>query len=244
MYKEIRRIYMVTIKDIAAQLGIAPSTVSKGLNGANDISEELRQQVLDTAIAMGYKTKKMKNKTAKSLCLFIENMEYELPEHFGYDIIIGFKQMALRENWSITIKPFNPYLQSKEKYDNYMLRHGYRGAFLVGFALQDDWMQQLEHTTIPTVLLDNYIPQNPKVNYVGTDSQEGIQLAVDHLKLLGHTKIAFLNGSPNSMITVNREMAFRSAMENANLPLEENLIQYGYYVSDCRSEERRVGKEC
>ena len=145
MYKEIRRIYMVTIKDIAAQLGIAPSTVSKGLNGANDISEELRQQVLDTAIAMGYKTKKMKNKTAKSLCLFIENMEYELPEHFGYDIIIGFKQMALRENWSITIKPFNPYLQSKEKYDNYMLRHGYRGAFLVGFALQDDWMQQLEH---------------------------------------------------------------------------------------------------
>ena len=41
---------MVTIKDIANQLGIAPSTVSKGLNNANDISPELRQLVLDTAI--------------------------------------------------------------------------------------------------------------------------------------------------------------------------------------------------
>ena len=34
-----------TIKDIADRLGIAVSTVSKGLNGANDISEDLRQLV-------------------------------------------------------------------------------------------------------------------------------------------------------------------------------------------------------
>ena len=41
---------MVTIKDIAERLGISISTVSKGLHGASDISEEMRQQVLDTAI--------------------------------------------------------------------------------------------------------------------------------------------------------------------------------------------------
>ena len=44
---------MVTIKDIANRLGISVSTVSKGINGASDISDELRQQVLDTAIDMG-----------------------------------------------------------------------------------------------------------------------------------------------------------------------------------------------
>ena len=65
---------MVTIKDIANQLGIAPSTVSKGLNNANDISPELRQLVLDTAIEMGYVTKRMKKETHKRLCIFIENM--------------------------------------------------------------------------------------------------------------------------------------------------------------------------
>ena len=37
---------MATIKDIAARLGVSISTVSKGLNGASDISEELRQTVL------------------------------------------------------------------------------------------------------------------------------------------------------------------------------------------------------
>ena len=41
---------MATIKDIANRLGVSVSTVSKGLNGASDISEELRQMVLDTAL--------------------------------------------------------------------------------------------------------------------------------------------------------------------------------------------------
>ncbi len=54
---------MVTIKDIADRLGIAPSTVSKGLNDANDISPELKKLVLDTSIEMGYVTKKMNPKT-------------------------------------------------------------------------------------------------------------------------------------------------------------------------------------
>ncbi len=68
---------MATIKDIATRLGVSVSTVSKGLNGASDISEELRQMVLDTAVEMGYATKKSKKKENRKLAVFIENMEYE-----------------------------------------------------------------------------------------------------------------------------------------------------------------------
>ena len=56
---------MATIKDIATRLGVSVSTVSKGLNGASDISEELRQMVLDTAVEMGYATK-TSNTTSKN----------------------------------------------------------------------------------------------------------------------------------------------------------------------------------
>lgn len=51
---------MATIKDIADHLGIAVSTVSKGLNNASDISDETRQMVLDTAIELGYTPKERK----------------------------------------------------------------------------------------------------------------------------------------------------------------------------------------
>ena len=93
---------MVTIKDIANRLGISVSTVSKGLNGASDISEDLRQMVLDTAVEMGYQSKKMKKDENKKLCLFIENMEYETANQFGYEIILGFRQAAFRNGWSVS----------------------------------------------------------------------------------------------------------------------------------------------
>ena len=66
---------MATIKDIADRLGISVSTVSKGLNGASDISESLRQTVLDTAVELGYTTKQMRGRVQRRLCIFVENME-------------------------------------------------------------------------------------------------------------------------------------------------------------------------
>ena len=92
---------MATIKDIANRLGVSVSTVSKGLNGASDISDELRQMVLDTAVEMGYSTKRSKKVENRKLCIFIENMNYETIDEFGYDIVLGFKQNAFRRKWDV-----------------------------------------------------------------------------------------------------------------------------------------------
>lgn len=223
---------MVTIKDIASRLGVSVSTVSKGLNGASDISEDLRQLVLDTAVEMGYRSKKFKKGEHKRLCLFVENMDYETPNQFGYDIVLGFRQSAFRDSWSVSVIPVTPAFQNSEKYDTYMLKNGYSGGFLVGFALHDEWMQQLKYTSIPTVLFDNYIPRNPYVCYVGTDNFEGIETAVDHLYQLGHKKIAFLNGSLYSMVTEQRYQAYLDAMTAHKLPVDDEMIAHGYYVAD------------
>lgn len=223
---------MATIKDIADRLGISKSTVSKGLNGANDISEELRQMVLDTAVEMGYSTKRSKKTDHRKLCLFIENMDYEEENSFGYDIVLGFKQNAFRHNWDVEIIPVNPTIQMEEKYDTYLLKNGFSGAFLLGFTLHDEWIKQLETTTMPTVLLDNFIPNNPNVCYIGTDSFEGIEMAVKYLSNLGHTKIAFLNGSLYSMVSDNRQEAFENTMNNLGLTIDKSLMARDYYVSD------------
>lgn len=151
---------MATIKDIANRLGVSVSTVSKGLNGASDISDELRQMVLDTAVEMGYSTKRSKKVENRKLCIFIENMNYETIDEFGYDIVLGFKQNAFRRKWDVDILPITPAFQEEEKYDTFLLKNGYCGAFLMGLALHDSWIKQLENTTMPTVLLDNFISGN------------------------------------------------------------------------------------
>lgn len=223
---------MATIKDIANRLGVSVSTVSKGLNGASDISDELRQMVLDTAVEMGYSTKRSKKVENLKLCIFIENMNYETIDEFGYDIVLGFKQNAFRRKWDVDILPITPAFQEEEKYDTFLLKNGYCGAFLMGLALHDSWIKQLENTTMPTVLLDNFISGNPNVCYLGTDSYEGITMAVNHLVNLGHKNIAFLNGSLYSLVSDQRQEAFESAMAAASLPVQKDLTAYGYYVSD------------
>lgn len=224
---------MATIKDIANRLGIAVSTVSKGLNGASDISDDMRQLVLDTAVEMGYASKKLKSKSTRKVCILIENMDYENIDQFGYEIIMGFKLSAARRHWEVCVIPSDLNMQTAEKFDTYMLKNGFSGAFLLGFSLHDDWVKQLNKTTVPTVLLDNYIPVNHHVGYVGTDSSEGISIAVDHLYSLGHRKIAFLNGSKNSMVSDERYQAFVQSMAEHGLTADEKLVEFGYYVPDC-----------
>ncbi len=227
---------MATIKDIANRLGISVSTVSKGLNGASDISESLRQAVLDTAVELGYTTKQMRGRSGRKLCIFVENMDFENPEQFGHDIILGFKQASREGNYDVTVLPVTPAMQSAEKYDTFMLKNGYVGAFMLGFALQDDWMPQFNATNIPTVLLDNYIRKNPAVSYIGTDSFEGIDEAVAHLNSKGHTRIALINGSPHSMISEQRRQAYIDSMTVRDLPFSEATMPYGYYVADAAKE--------
>ena len=222
---------MATIKDIAQRLGVSVSTVSKGLNGASDISEDLRQTVLDTAVEMGYATKRSKKVENRKLAVFIENMDYTTSNQFGYEILLGFRQNAFRHDWQVSVIPATKELQQEEKYDTYMLKNGFCGAFLVGFALQDEWMKQLETTTVPTVLFDNFIPRNPNIAYVGTDSYEGIDAAIDHLYMLGHKKIAFLNGSKHSMVSEQRQEAYLNSMNAHGLEIYDELMAYGYYVA-------------
>lgn len=221
---------MTTIKDIANKLGISVSAVSKGLNGANDISEELRQQVLDTAIEMGYTPKRIRKESHRKLCVLVKNMDYANPDDFAYDIVLGFKQHALRQKWDVDVITVTNQMQEDEKYDCFMLRNGYLGALHIGFSLDDKWMAQMSAATVPSVLFDNNVRNNSNVCYIGSDSYEGIGLAVDHLYKLGHRKIAFLNGEKQSMVASQRQEAYYHSLNEYGLTIDSNLTAYDHYL--------------
>lgn len=219
-------VVMATIKDIAAKLGVSISTVSKGLHGASDISEEMRQQVLDTAVMLGYVVKEKKSQDHHKVCIMVENMDYENINQFGYELITGFKLMAKEQQYQVDVIPMDVYTQMQQSYDTYMKQQSYSGAFFLGFEMTDTYMQQLKHTTIPTVLFDNYI-SNKHVAYIGTDNHIGTKSLVNYLYENGHKKIALLNGSKNSYVSNLRYEGFLAAMKDVGLEIDENLIGYG-----------------
>ncbi len=226
---------MTTINDIAAKLGVSKSTVSKGLNNATDISKEMRKKILETAVELGYSNKRLLSRE-KKLCILIENMDYNTPNQFGYDIISGFRQMAEPDGWTVETVPVDKDFQRGIPYGVFMIQNGYLGAFILGFSLIDPWMTEFKSARIPAVLYDNYIAGNPKIASVGCDSQEGFDQAVKHLVDLGHKKIGLISGPLESYVLKARYNAYINALSKYNLEINEEYIGLGYYVSDSTRE--------
>lgn len=219
---------MVTLNDIAATLGISKSTVSKGLNNASDVSEELRRKILQTATEMGYTGRR----GPKKLCILVENMGYTAPNQFGHDIIAGFLEMAQPEGWMVDVVPLTKEFQNTASYERFVSEGGWRGVFALGFSLIDPWMKEFPSTQIPTVLYDNYIKENPRVASVGCDSGGGLETAVRHLYRLGHRRIGLLSGPLDSYVMKERYSAYCSALEECGLSVDEELIGMGYFVAE------------
>ena len=226
---------MVTLSDVAHRLGISSSTVSKALNGAYDVSDELRSQILTTAVSMGYLSPRMRKKDSHKLAVLIENTEYTSPDSFGYDLVLGFQHMAMQNGWHSDVLPFSPSLQTLDPYDTFMKHRGYSGAFLIGFALHEEWMLGIDQIQTPAVLFDNYAQNNPHVSYVGTDNYEGIHKCVSLLVSSGHRRIAFLNGSANCFVSAQRAEAFRRSMAEFQLPVLPELTGSGYFIPETAS---------
>lgn len=223
---------MATIQEIADRLGISKGTVSKALNGASDISETLQKKIIETAVEMGYH-KLRRPGGLRKLCILIRHMEYQEPHHFGYDLILGFRQMAEPAGYTVDVVPVTDRFQDSVSYDAFMLRQDYLGAFVLGFSLTDLWMKHFPSSRTPAVLYDNYVSSNPHMASVGIDNREGMDLAVSHLKKLGHRRIGYLSHALDSHIMQVRLEAFLQAMRQQELPADTSCTGSSHYISHC-----------
>lgn len=226
---------MATINDIAKILGVSKSTVSKGLNNATDISEDMRIKIIETAAALGYTNKHMQERN-KKLCIIVENIEYNTPNQFGYDIIQGFKQMAEHDGWLVDVLTINKDFQRGIPYNVFMIQNNYVASFILGFSLLDTWMSEFKNSKIPVVLYDNFIKGNPKVASITCDCHDGFDEAVKHLVSLGHKKIGLITGPLESYIIKARYNAYIDALCKYNLEINEDFIGQSYYIADSTKE--------
>lgn len=226
---------MTTIQDIADKLNISKGTVSKALNGAPDISETLQKQILETAVELGYTRLRRYKNAKRRLCIIVEkdNIEYKEPHQFAYDILMGFRQMAEPAGFEVDVVPVDMHIQDEHSYDVFMLQNDYAGAFVIGFSLADPWMKDFQTSRTPAVLYDNHIIGNPNTAYVAIDNSEGMELAVSHLKKLGHEKIAYLSSALGSHIMQVRHRAFFQAMHHHGLKADPDSAGCSLYLSEC-----------
>ena len=223
---------MATMDDIARRLGVSKSTVSKALSGAADVSETMRKSVLETAVELGY-SRISRPGAGRRVCIFVENMEYEQPEDFGWDIITGFRKLAEPADYQVDVIPLTAELQKSTRYDPYMLQEGYWGALFLGLSLLDPWMKEFCTCATPTVLYDNHVKSNPAVTHVGIDNDEGMDMTVSRLKELGHRRIGYLSSALGSYVYQARYASFFHALRQNRMDARKELAGYAFRLSEC-----------
>lgn len=84
------------IKDIAKELHLSISTVSKALNGAFDVSKETKEMVVNYAKANGYKPKeeRINLKNRRRLCVLFDNIDACIQSNILYPLAIAFSKAA------------------------------------------------------------------------------------------------------------------------------------------------------
>ncbi len=224
---------MATLEDIAKALHLSKGTVSKALSGAKDVGNATRQAVMDKAVELGYSRLSQRG-NRKKIALFITNMEYLCPDDFGYDLVGGFRKAAEPAGFLVEVLPLTIQMQLDNSYDSYMLKGGYCGGLFLGLSLMNDpWMKEFETCTTPTVLYDNHVSANPNVTYIGTNNQEGMDIAIQYLKDLGHRRIGYLSYELHAYIYQRRYYAYLQAMVEHGLESDPNLTGSAHHVSDC-----------
>ena len=226
---------MTTLADIAQALGTTKGTVSKALNGAQDVSEATRKAVLEKAVELGY-TRIPRRKTSMQIGVFIANMEVKKPSDFGYDLILGIRKAAEPQGCQVRLISLTPTLQQRMSYDSYMLQNNLSGGIFLGLSLKDPWLRDFETCRTPAVLHDNHICGNPSVTQVGIDNLEGMKIAVSYLRSLGHKKIGYLSSDLGSYAYQQRYQGFFSALKENGYDPDPELAGSAFHVSDCLSQ--------
>ena len=223
---------MATLEDIARELGVSKSTVSKALNGAADVSAAMRTAALDKAVELGYSLPARRS-NLKRLALFVINMACDTPDDFGYDIVVGFRKLAEPAGYQVDVIHLDLKPQEENRYDAYMMANRYVGGLFLGLSLLDPWIEEFKTCKTPTVLYDNYVRGNPHVAQIAVDSFEGMHMAVSHLKELGHRKIGYLSSALQAYVYQQRYHAFFRAMDECGLPGSQSLAGSAYHISEC-----------
>jgi len=217
----------ITIKDLAEELGISPSTVSKALKNHPDISADTRARVSELARRLNYNPNpialSLRSSRTKTIGLVIP----EIVHHFFSSVISGIEDVAYDAGYNVMI------YQSNESYNRELiaiqaLMNSRVEGILVSLSKETknfDHLRNILDHNVPLVLFDR-ICEEIETDKVTVDDYQGAYTAVSHLIRTGCRRIAHLSGPPGLLIADYRRSGYMDALKDNNLKINRDLVIY------------------
>lgn len=216
----------VTIKDIARELEISPSTVSKALNDHPDISQATKKAVRELVIKWNYKPDPIALSLLSGQSKIIGVIVPEIVHYFFSTVISGIEDFAYGSGYHVMFCQSNEtYLREVQAVQT-LLSSRVDGILISVAKLTRDFehFRKIIDNRIPLVFFDR-ICDEIETDRVMVDDEAGAYEAVKHLIKTGCRNIIHLSGPPDVNIGRNRKNGYIKALREFNLPvLEENII--------------------
>src|SRR5690554_3374073 len=220
VYKE------ATILDIARELKVSKSTVSRALKNHHSIGEVTKKAVLDLAKKYNYHPNNIAYSLSKKSTKTIGVIVPMLSHYYFSTVISGIEELAYKAGYKVII------CQSAESYKREVLvsqalLSNKVDGLIVSISREthdSSHFKVYQDRNVPIVFFDRVCP-DIEASSVTVDDYQGAYTAVEHLIKKGYRKIAHFAGPPLLQITQKRIEGYKDALLNNGLPLDEKLIR-------------------
>lgn len=215
----------VTIYDIAKELNIDSSTVSRALSNNPRVTQKTKDRILEKANEMGYQRNLLASSLRNNKTNTIGVIVPRISRHFFSSAIAGIEETAYEAGYNVIICQSLEQLNREQKIANTLSANRVDGV-LISISMEttdSDYLQIFKKNGTPLVFFDRHIDIPGNSNVVIDDFQGGFD-ATEHLILQGCKKIAHFSGPQELEIYKNRYKGYKSALEKHNIELDNNLV--------------------
>lgn len=216
---------MSSVRKVAAEAGVSPSTVSRILNNDPDVEQSTRERVLEVANRLGY-APKIGRRVNTILGLALPSDPPRDLGSFDGALVAGASRGCRDEGFRLAIIDISTEKRPNEAYTHFFSRVGVRGILLRRLPHHEELLDALVREGFPHVLIADR-SEKPGVAWIDTDSLEPSNAAVRHLIELGHRRIALGRYARGGTDTIDRLEGYRRAHAEAGLEIDERLIIKG-----------------
>jgi LacI family transcriptional regulator len=217
-----------TIKDLARELKLSPSTVSRALRNHPDISPGTKKRVVSLADKLDYHpdsiAQSLQTKKTKTIGVIVP----EIKQPFFASVINGIEELAYAAGYTIIV------CQSNETADREVVVARSLGSHRVAGLLVSlsrntknlDHFKLLQRRGVPVVFFDR-VSNDIEASKVVVDDYKGAFEVVEHLIKYGYKRIAHLAGPQNLSISKYRFKGYKDALRQGNLSYNDSMVVRG-----------------
>ncbi|MEO9661233.1 LacI family DNA-binding transcriptional regulator [Maribacter dokdonensis] len=218
----------ITLKDIARELDVSISTVSKALKNSKEISKETKDKIKAFAKFYNYRPNNialsLKNKRTKNIGVVIPDIVH----HFFTTVFRGIEKYANAMGYNVIVC-ISDESYDKEVINMEMLANGSIDGFILSLSAETQKKNDFTHLKelldqgIPIVLFDR-ITSEIDCDKVILNDFEAAGDSVTHFVKAGAKKIALITTEKYFNVSESRKEGYLAALKLNNMALDDRLI--------------------